>query len=129
MRDDDLPELRVLTGSVIAAAMEVHRELGPGYGESVYEEAMAIELERQSLRFSRQHPFEVRYRGSVVGEGRVDFLVDERLVVELKAVEAFAPIHRTQVLAYLKSLGLQLGLLINFKVPALRAGIQRIILT
>jgi GxxExxY protein len=114
---------------VIGAAIEVHRGLGPGHLESVYENALAIEMELRNIPFERQRPFDLLYRNRPVGEGRMDFMVDGLLVVELKAVEALAPIHKVQVLSYLKATGLQLGLLINFNVPVLREGIQRIVNT
>jgi len=122
-------ELDRLAHDVIGAAIEVHRTLGPGYLESVYAEALAIEFNFRSLDFSSQVPVSVSYKGHVVGEGRLDFLVEGRLVVELKAVEALAPVHHAQVISYLKSTGLHLGLLINFNVPGLKHGIQRIVLS
>jgi GxxExxY protein len=118
-----------LARAVIGAAIEVHRHLGPGYLESVYEEALAVELNLRRLFFERQKPFAVDYKGRTIGEGRLDFLVDGALLVELKAVESLAPIHKAQVISYLKAKKLQLGLLINFNVPVLRAGIQRIVLS
>jgi GxxExxY protein len=118
-----------LARTVIGAAIEVHRHLGPGYLESVYEEALAVEFSLRRLFFERQKPFAVAYKGRAVGEGRLDFLVDGALLVELKAVESLAPIHKAQVISYLKAKELQLGLLINFNVPILRAGIQRIVLS
>ena len=99
-------ELNQLTDKVIGAAIEIHRTLGPGYQESIYEEALAFELGRAGLEFERQKAFSVRYKEHVVGEGRVDFLVDRRLVVELKAVEKMQPVHRAQVMSYLKAVSL-----------------------
>ena len=118
-----------LARTVIGAAIEVHRHLGPGYLESVYEEALAIEFSLRRLFFERQKPFGVDYKGRTIGEGRLDFLVDGALLIELKAVESLAPIHKAQVISYLKARELQLGLLINFNVPVLRTGIQRIVLS
>lgn len=122
-------ELNTLTHAVIGAAIEVHRTLGPGYLESVYEEALSEELRRRALAFKRQAPFGVKYKGKDVGEGRVDLLIEERLLIELKAVDALAPVHTAQVLSYLKATGLPVGLLINFNVPVLRNGIKRIVLS
>ena len=113
-------------GRVIAAAIEVHRALGPGYLESVYEEALAVELEMRGIPFRRQVVFGLEYRGRCVGEGRLDLLVDEALVVELKAVDQFAPIHAAIMLSYLKANRKRVGLLINFNVPVLRDGLKRI---
>lgn len=103
--------------------------LGPGYLESVYEEALAVELELRGIAFARQVGMAVNYKGKMVGEGRLDFLVGRDLVVELKAVEALAPIHHAQVISYLKATGHSLGLLINFNVRVLKDGLQRIVLT
>ena len=119
--------LDVLARSVIGAAIEVHRHLGPGYLESMYEEALAIELELRGVPFERQKQIGVNYKGREVGQGRIDILVDGQLLVELKTVEALAPIHKAQVISYLKATDLHLGLLINFNVPVLRTGIQRIV--
>jgi len=115
--------------AAIGAAIEVHRVLGPGYLESVYEEALAVELNLRGIPFERQKTVAVNYKGHAVGEGRLDLLVDSRLVVELKAVEALAPIHTAQVMSYLKTMRLPLGLLLNFNVPLLKTGIKRIILS
>lgn len=122
-------ELDRLANAVIGAAIEVHRVLGPGYVESVYEEALAVELELRGIPFARQIPAAVDYKGHAVGEGRLDLLVGGKLVVELKAVEALAPIHSAQVISYLKATGHELGLLINFNVALLKEGIRRIVLS
>lgn len=123
------PKLDQTAHAVIGAAIEVHRMLGPGYLESVYEEALAIELGLRGIGFRRQVPVTVSYKGREVGTARLDFLVEEILVVELKAVDDLAPIHLAQVLSYLKATSLPLALLINFNVPVLRDGIKRIILS
>ena len=115
--------------AVIGAALEVHRVLGPGFLESVYEEATAVELGLRGIRFVRQKPFDLLYKGRPVGEGRLDFLIDEALILELKAAEKLLPIHHAQVLSNLKSTGCQLGLLINFNERLLRDGIRRVILS
>ena len=116
-----------LAHRVIGAAIEVHRELGPGYLECVYEEALCVELALRQTHFARQAPFHLLYKGVPVGEGRIDLLVEERLVVELKTVDRLAPIHIAQILSYLKALRQPLGLLINFKVA--RAGVRRVVLS
>ena len=118
-----------LAKAVIGAAIEVHRVLGPGYLESVYDEAMAVELNLRGVAFERQKGMSVDYKGHAVGEGRLDLVVDGCLIVELKAVETLAPIHTAQVISYLKATQLPLGLLINFNVPLLKDGIRRIILS
>ncbi len=122
-------ELDELAYAVIGAAIEVHRLLGPGYLESVYEEALCVELTLRGIRFARQLPIGVQYKGRKVGEARLDLVVDDSLVVELKAVEGVAPIHVAQILSYLKATRLRLGLLISFNVTTLRRGIKRVIYT
>ncbi len=118
-----------LARSVIGAAIEVHRHLGPGFLEGAYEEALVVELGLRGIPFERQKPVPVHYKEHHVGEGRVDLLVGGELLVELKAVEALAPIHKAQVISYLKAMGFHLGLLINFNVPVLRDGVQRVVLS
>lgn len=123
------PSKRVddLAYAVIGAAIEVHRHLGPGYLESVYQQAMEIELTLRQIPFERQKGVGVEYKGTMVGEGKLDLLVGEELIVELKAVESLAPVHKAQVISYLKQTGLHLGLLINFNVVVLKDGIQRVV--
>ncbi len=120
-------ELDFLAHEVIGAAIEVHRLIGPGYLESVYEEALSVELNLRNIPFSRQFVISVKYKDHAVGEGRLDFMVGGKLVVELKAVDTLAPIHTAQVLSYLKATGKRLGLLINFNTPILKSGLKRII--
>ena len=121
-------EVDRLARAALGAAIEVHRLLGLGYLESVYEEALVIEFRLRAIPFERQVPFALDYKGNPVGEGRLDFLVGGVLVVEIKAVEALAPIHTAQALSYLKATGLHLALLINFNVPVLKDGIKRVAL-
>ena len=128
MREPD-PQLDELARVVVDAALEVHRELGPGFVEGVYEEALAVELRMRDVRFERQHPVSVSYKGHAVGEGRVDILVDGALIVELKAVEKLLPVHKAQVISYLKARGSTLALLINVNERLLRDGIQRVVLS
>lgn len=118
-----------LASMVVDAAIEVHRHLGPGFLESVYEEALSVELKAQKISFEKQFPVSVRYKDQPVGEARLDFLVGGQLVVELKAVETLAPIHIAQVISYLKALDAPLGLLFNFNVPLLKDGIKRVVLS
>jgi GxxExxY protein len=127
---DDEPgrELDEVAHAVIGAALEVHRVLGSGYLESVYQKALQVELEKRRIPFSPEQEVAVSYKGEQVGEGRLDLLVDGLLVVELKAVEALLPIHPMQLHSYLKATGHKLGLLINFNVPLLRDGVKRVIL-
>jgi GxxExxY protein len=115
-----------LTHAIIGAAIEVHRQLGPGLLESSYEECLARELTLRSITFDRQKPLPVVYKGVKLECGyRLDFLVDGRIVVELKAVEALAPIHDAILLTYLRLSGCKIGLLINFHCTVLKNGIRR----
>ena len=114
---------------VIGAAIEVHRALGPGFLESIYEQAMSIELGHLRISFERQVPVAVNYKGNSIGESRLDLLVDSRLIVELKAVDQLVPIHTAQVMSYLKATGHHLGLLINFNVVRLKDGVKRVVLS
>lgn len=118
-----------LAHQVIDAAIEVHRILGPGFLESVYEEALAIEFDLRGILYERQKSFALEFKGKIVGDSRFDFLVDKQLVVELKAVESIHPIYPAKVIHYLKMSNLELGLIINFHVVLLRDGIKRIALT
>jgi GxxExxY protein len=122
-------ELDRLAYDTIGAAIEVHRILGPGYLESVYEQAMEVELRLRGIPVETQTVVGVDYKGHVVGGARIDLIVGERLIVELKAVDALQPIHSAQLLSYLRARNARLGLLINFNVPVLRDGIRRIILS
>jgi len=118
-----------LSKRIIGAAIEVHRQLGPGLLESAYEECLAHEFTLQGIPFERQKPLPVIYKETRVDCGfRLDFLVAGLVVVELKTVDAFAPIHTAQVITYLKLTHCKLGLLINFNVEWLRDGIQRVVL-
>ena len=123
------PELDRIAGRVVDAAFEVHRVLGPGFLESMYEEALSAELGLQGVAFERQVPIALTYKNVPIGHARLDFLVAARLVVELKAVAGVLPIHFAQVLSYLKAVDEPLGLIINFNVRALGRGIERVIRT
>jgi len=118
-----------LTHSIIGAAIEVHRVLGPGLLESAFEECLAHELTLRCIPFERQKPLPVVYKGATLECGyRVDLLVDGRVVVELKAVEALAPIHEAILLTYLRLSGCKIGLLINFHCAVLKDGSRRRVL-
>ncbi|NJM71936.1 MAG: GxxExxY protein [Scytonema sp. RU_4_4] len=122
-------EMRQLTGAVIGAAIEVHRLLGPGFLESVYHKALEVEFQMRGISYKSKPPVAVNYKGYQVGEGELDFLISDVLIVELKAVDKLAPIHEAQVISYLKMTNQYLALLINFNVPVLKEGIKRIILS
>ena len=121
-------QLESLARETIGAAIEVHQYLGPGFPESVYENAMHLELDDRGLNSETQVPIKVSYKGRPVGEGRADLLIENRLIVELKTVEALSRVHTAQVIGYLRAKELRLGLLINFHCKILKEGIQRVIL-
>jgi len=125
----DQRELDAISESIIGCAIEVHRHVGPGLLESVYESAMAIELSLRGLGFERQKNLPVFYRGQPIGEFRLDFLVESSVIVELKSVERIDPIFSAQLLSYLRMGGYPLGLLINFNSRLLKDGVKRIILS
>ena len=118
-----------IASAILDAAFEVHRVLGPRFLESTYESALAVELGLRKIAFVRQKPVSLTYKGVSVGEARLDLLVGELVIVELKAVEALAPVHQAQVINYLRATKLELGLLLNFNVPLLRDGVKRIALS
>mgnify|MGYP006295989503 CR=1 FL=1 len=118
-------ELNALSHAVIGAAIEVHKALGPGLLEGLYEEAMAIEFEQRGIAHERQKKVPLQYKGRTIGDGRLDFLVDQRVVVELKAVDEIHPVHTAQTISYLKAAGYPLALLINFNVAVLHQGVKR----
>jgi len=103
-----------LSSKIIAAAHRVHKELGQGFLEKVYKNALAIELQEQGLDYSLEVPMSVKYHGSVVGEYAADMIVDNKIIVEIKAVSELNPAYEVQLVNYLKATGVQVGLLINF---------------
>jgi GxxExxY protein len=117
-----------LTERIIGCALEVHRRLGPGLLENVYESALCIELSVNRLAFTRQVGVPLYYRGQLIAEHRPDLIVEGEVIVEVKSVERLAPIYWAQVLTYLRATGLHVGLLLNFNSPTLRAGTRRIVL-
>lgn len=121
--------MKDLTEKIIGAAIEVHRHAGPGLLESAYEQCLAHELALRGLAFGRQVPLPVKYKGVSLDCGyRLDFLVENSVVIELKAIDRLHPIHEAQLLTYLKIGNYPVGLLINFNVPCLRLGIRRLII-
>jgi GxxExxY protein len=121
-------EDNILSGQVIGAAIEVHWVLGPGLLESAYELALERELRLLGHDARRQIPVPLEYKGASLGDGfRIDILVSESLLVEIKAVEQLMPLHEAQLLTYLRLTGKRHGLLINFNVPALKNGVKRVV--
>jgi len=117
-----------ITEQVIGAAIQVHRTLGPGLLESAYEACLAFELTKRGLRVDRQKPLPIVYDEVRIDCGyRLDLVVGEQVIVELKSVEKLLPIHEAQLLSYLKLSGCPVGLLINFNVPLLKNGIRRMV--
>ena len=120
-------EIEELATKVIGAAIRVHTALGPAYREAVYQRALAVALRRAGLAYETEHQFEVLYEGECVGRGRLDFLVEKKLIIEVKAVTEIQPRHQAQVIQYLAATDLPLALLLNFSVARMKRGIKRII--
>ena len=114
-----------LSSRIIGAAIEVHRELGPGFLEGIYEEALKIELSEQSMHCDSQKEIKIEYLGVEIGVHRLDLLVEKKIIVELKAVKELTDIHFAQLRSYLKAAGLRVGLLLNFAKPTLE--IRRVV--
>ncbi|MGD8372340.1 MAG: GxxExxY protein [Syntrophobacterales bacterium] len=118
-----------LSHRVIGCALEVHRHLGPGLLESTYEQCLAHEMKMASIPFKLQCPMPVQYRGIKLDCGyRIDLLVDDRIIIELKSVDRVLPIHQAQLLTYMKLSGMPIGLLLNFNVKYMKSGIKRMVL-
>jgi GxxExxY protein len=124
--DDE--KLKRLTERIIGCAIEVHKQLGPGLFEGTYESALCMELSLAGLKRVRQPIFPVVYKTQVIGEYRLDLIVDDEVVVEIKSVDRFDPIFEAQVLTYLKVTGKRVGLLINFNSKLVKDGIKRFVL-
>ena len=117
-----------ITEKIISCAIEVHSLLGPGLLENLYEEAMEHELKSRGIEYIRQKELEIKYKGNPIGNYRLDYLIEDKVIVELKCIEAIKGIHIAQILTYLKAENLRVGLLINFNVERLKDGIKRVIL-
>jgi len=120
--------LKDITEKIISSCIEVHSNLGPGLLESIYEEALVYEFDIRKIKYERQKDINLKYKGKDVGKHRIDFLVENEVVLEIKAVKAFNKIFEAQVITYLKALNKKVGLLINFNVLRLKEGIKRIVL-
>lgn len=121
-------EVNEITEKIIGGAIEVHRNLGPGLLESVYEKALIIEFEAINLKFENQKKLNVKYKNRDIGEYRIDFLIENSVVLELKSVERHDPVFEAQLLSYMKLGSYKVGLLINFNSKLLKDGIKRMIL-
>ena len=127
--ESPLPEdFEDLIRETIGCCIAVHRELGPGLLEGIYSRAVGLELAAAGIAFEREKRYAVTYRGTHLCEQRLDFVVDDRLVLEIKAVEYLVPIHHSQILSYMRVAQLQAGLLVNFNVAVLRDGLKRKVL-
>lgn len=124
----ELERINSISERVIGCAIEVHKQLGPGLLESIYEAAFCVELELAGLQYQQQVPVSVSYKGHVIGDLRLDLLVENLVVIEIKSVERIEPVFEAQVLSYLKLSGKRLCLLINFNNRLVKTGIQRFIL-
>jgi GxxExxY protein len=128
-RQEPDKDLNDLARAVVGAGIEVHRHLGPGLGEFFYERAFKLELELRQIPYKSQDWVSVSYKGHPLGRRRIDLVVGDRLIVELKSVEKLAPIHSAQLISYLRITGYRLGLLMNFNVALLKEGIKRVVLS
>ena len=120
-------ELNKITEKIIGCAIEVHKRLGPGLLESIYEKALCIELRLTGLKFEQQKSLQVLYKNESIGEFKIDILVENKIVLELKSVERHDPLFEAQILSYMKLGNYSLGLLINFNSKLLKDGIKRFI--
>jgi GxxExxY protein len=127
-RDTEIDELNGLTSRIIGAAIEVHKALGPGLLESIYETAMCIELEERGLRYERQVQIPTYYKGRPLGRYVIDLIVEELVVVEIKSVSSLTSVFDAQVLTYLRLADKRIGLLINFNSRLLKDGVKRLML-
>lgn len=125
--EEDFP-LKAVTEQIISCAIEVHSTIGPGLLESIYEEALAHEFTLRGIIYERQKEISLRYKGRDIGKHRIDYLVEDKVILELKAVETMNKIYEAQLLTYLRAMNKKVGLLINFNVERLKEGIKRLIL-
>lgn len=121
-------DLNEITEKIIGCCIEVHKQLGPGLLESIYESALCIELNSNNIQFERQKSLPVNYKGKNIGEFRIDLVAEDSVVVELKSVERIDPVFTAQILSYMKLGGYKLGLLVNFNSKLLKNGIKRFII-
>jgi GxxExxY protein len=125
LNDDRSHPFEGLSRKIIGAAIEVHTALGPGFLENIYEEALKLELSEHKLNFETQKEIQIEYLGVAIGIHRLDLVVENQIIVELKAVKEFTDVHYAQLRSYLKATGLKVGLLLNFAKPTLE--IKRVV--
>jgi len=126
---DDVSDVTdLLSRKVVDCIFQVHKNLGAGYLEKIYEDCLCLELAERGIAFERQFPMKVIYKGTAVSSDfRLDMVVENRIILELKAVEKLHPVHESQIYSYLKMSGLPLGFLVNFNVPLIKDGIKRFV--
>jgi GxxExxY protein len=127
-RDTEFEDQRSLTASIIAAGIEVHRQMGPGLLEPIYDAAMSIEFDERGIKYVHQPKVPAYYKGRLLGEYRVDFLVEDAVIVEIKSVTTLLPVFDAQLLTYLRVMQKRIGLLMNFNSRLLRDGVRRFVL-
>ncbi|MBI4699464.1 MAG: GxxExxY protein [Nitrospirae bacterium] len=120
--------LKDITEDIISCAIEVHKTLGPGLLESIYEEALAHEFILRKIKYDKQLGISLNYKGKDIGKHRIDFLIKDEIIVELKSVETMNKIYEAQLLTYLRAMNKRIGLIINFNVERLKDGIKRLII-
>lgn len=123
------PEIEALIAAILDCAFAVHRELGPGFKERIYHMALCLELDSRGMRFESEKSIDVRYRDWTIPGQRIDLIVAEAVIVEVKATLGLRQLHKRQVVSYLKATGLQAGLLLNFNTTYLKMGIRRVVLS
>jgi len=128
MEQIDFSSINKITDKIIGAAIEVHRQLGPGFLESVYEDALCIEFEMRGIKYKRQVGIDIGYKGKTIKGQRLDLLVEDMVIVENKAVAKILEVHEMVLISYLKATKLRIGLIINFHETILTKGIKRILL-
>ena len=121
------PETEVVASHIIGAGIEVHRTLGPGFLEAIYQQALCLELDARGIRFERERAVAVHYRGHAIPGQRVDLIVENAVLVELKATTRTDPMLEAKVISYLRTTGLRLGIVLNFNCQTLKEGIKRIV--
>jgi GxxExxY protein len=125
MTNDDLGKLNKITKQIIGLAIEVHKRLGPGFTEKIYQHGLSLEFDQNNIRYEKEKIIKVEYKGKIIGEQRLDFLVESSVIIETKAVEKIGNIHLAQLLSYLKAIDKKIGLILNFANT--RLGIKRVI--
>jgi len=125
MGNAEIEELNRITERIIGLAIEVHKKLGPGFIEKIYQEALSLELDQSKISYEKEKFITINYKGRKLGEQRIDFLIENSIILEIKAIDKIGPIHIAQVISYLKAMDKRLGLILNFS--EVKLGIKRVI--